>query len=285
MKLLPVLSFLAVSASALQAQEQAASQPPVLPPGPLIQKRAPEYSRWTITVFSAPGKPPPKAASAMSPSANPAPASPTQASPQTYPTVMASPPANPAPASPALTSTTLASPNSLVSATSLHTIFSSTTVTKTGDLIRVAWADGNNEVWNIWVMGSRQVCVWPDGKRMGTPAAIATPLGSSSSAGNPLFQNFTDSDFHGFEWISPSNFTGFDLINGKKCLIFKSDTGLAATDFETRLPVQLQANGELTLYRFQPVRSTMQSPPDAVQIYFKSLAPTATAPVPTPAPY
>jgi hypothetical protein len=246
MKPLLIFGLLAAFAVTVRAQDApAAPEKPVPPPGPLIQARAPEYSRWTMTTFTTSG---PQAQGGTSDGSQPAPS---------------------------------------------NTIASATTITKTGDTIHVTWSDWNSDVWNIWVQGRLQAFVWPDGKTIGVPAPQPPSTSSKSKYGNPLFQDFTASDFHGFEWISPANFTGIEKVGGKKCLIFRSTSSflgvtsplVAATDLETRLPVQLQDGTMTTVYQFQAIGQTMQSPPENVQKFFNTLPHNTASSVPAPAPY
>jgi hypothetical protein len=246
MKPLFIFGLLAGFVLAAQAQDTpSAPEKPVPPPGPLIQARAPQYSRWTMTTFATAG---PQAQGGTGDGAQ---------------------------------------------SSAANTIASTTTITKTGDIIHIAWADWNKDVWNIWVQGRLQAFVWPDGKTIGVPAPPPPSIGPKSKLNNQLFQNFTVSDFQGFDWISPASFTGIEKVGGRKCLIFKSTASflgvshplVAATDLETRLPVQLQDGTLTTVYQFQTIGEAMQSPPENVQKFFNSLPHNVSSSVSTPAPY
>ena len=205
---------LAMGSLALQAQQPAL---PPIPPGPLIQKRAPDFSHWMVTFKTAP------AASGATPS-------PSQPS----------------------------DPNSIIT---------QDTVTKTENIIHVEFIDTQKRAWNIWVQGGRDMIQWPDGKSVGF---VAKP---PPYVVNPLYRDFSSSDFSGFEWISAANFTGIQSIGGISCLVFK-DTLLtngvslqveAATDVKTRLPVRLiNGQGQFT-YAFLSPPSTEQTLPANVQ--------------------
>jgi hypothetical protein len=219
MKIFPALLLLLGVASVAHAQQAPAK--PVPPPGPLIQKRAPDFSCWILTLKIAPS-------------------------------------------SKGLDD----APNSEQKDDSKNTL-TTNTFTKTGDVLRVQYTDEQKREWNIWLQGKQQVVVFSDGKSIGF--AAQPPPGIVVAT--PLCRDFSKEDFQGFDWISVSNYTGIKQIDGKSCLEFRgtiNTNGLlspvaAYTDLKTRLPVQLDNAGMLSLYEFQAPPSTVQSLPSNVE--------------------
>lgn len=231
--LLPIL--LACQLCQLHAQTSSSQSRPALPPGPLLQQRAPEFSRWTI--FS---KPTAKNAEEQNKSSGNAAKNP--------------------------------SPNG-------DPKFS---VIKTGNITRVIYFDDAKQPWNIWCFDSSVIAVWPDGKNVGIAARPSRP-----DAYNPLFMDFSKSDFQGFEWISEKNFVGIRDVLGRKCLVFRDtikrtapgmqsddpdpasasfENGVVASvDLETRLPVTLVNENGLFVYQFYDAPTAMQTLPGNVQ--------------------
>lgn len=205
------------------------------PPGPLIESRAPEYSRWTIygKTMSKGGESGDKTAGTTQKDASP------NGSPKF-------------------------------------------TITKTGKIIRVIFFEDAKLPWNIWCMDSTVIAVWPDGKNVGLAARPNRP-----DAFNPLYMDFSKSDFQGFEWISEKNFAGVQDVLGRKCLVFRDNVkrvpegtrsddpeaasasfesaAVASVDLETRLPVSLVNENGAFVYQFHEAPSAMQTLPPNVQ--------------------
>lgn len=151
-----------------------------------------------------------------------------------------------------------------------------TTITKTGSILHLAMPL-QGQTWNIWRIGAVISTIYPDGKSCGAVAPSPT-----RDSPNPLYVDFSQSDFDGFDWLSLDKYTGIKTFLGKKCIVFKSqvkgapaaDSGAASTadsipliayiDFETRLPVALQNNDEERIYQFLPPPTDMQVPPPMV---------------------
>jgi hypothetical protein len=206
-----------------------------LPPGPLIQQRAPEFSRWTI--FSKP------TAKDNDEQNKPSGTTPKSSSPNGDPKF---------------------------------------SITKTGNITRVVYFDDAKQPWNIWCFDRSVIAVWPDGKNVGIAAKPTGP-----DAYNPLYMDFSKSDFQGFEWISEKNFAGISEVLGRKCLVFRDTVkrtppgmqsddpdpasasfehgAVASIDLETRLPVTLVNENGLFIYQFYDPPAALQTLPANVQ--------------------
>jgi hypothetical protein len=234
-KLLLLITLLACQIIRLGAQTTPPPDQAILPPGPLIQKRAPEFARWTI--FS-------KTAAKTSDSKD----------------------------KPSTSEKTDASPNGSPK-------FS---ITKTGKIIRVIFFEDEKLPWNIWCKDGTVIAVWPDGKNLGFASRPTRP-----DAFNPLYLDFANSDFQGFEWLSAKNYTGIREVFGRKCLVFKDrikqtpegmrsddpdaasmtyeSSPVASVDLETRLPVSLVNETGAVIYQFHDAPTEMQTLPANVQ--------------------
>lgn len=230
--LLPILLVCLVCQ--LHAQTSHSPTKPKLPPGPLIQQHAPEYSRWTI--FSKP--------------------------------IAKNGEEENKPGGGQKNASAKAEPK-----------FS---ITKTGNITRVIYFDDAKQPWNIWCFDRQVIAVWPDGKNVGFAAKPTRP-----DAYNPLYMDFSKSDFQGFEWISERNFAGISDVLGKKCLVFRDTVkrtepgmrsddpdpasasfesgAVASIDLETRLPVTLVNENGLFIYQFYDPPAAMQTLPANVQ--------------------
>jgi len=158
-----------------------------------------------------------------------------------------------------------------------------TTVTKTGNIYHVRMVDSQNEVWHIWADGS--VTVVESGTRAG--AAFVAPSPDSDWV-NPLFVDFSESDFEGFGWVSAANYRGTNEFMGRMCLIFRDKVKVgtveadpeagransavdlyepreAYVDLETRLPVALSGAEGWKMFTFFPPPASMQSLPECVK--------------------
>jgi hypothetical protein len=144
------------------------------------------------------------------------------------------------------------------------------TTTKTQKLILRQTLDEKNETWDTWCIGESQVTLWPGGKSwtLGAPPADA-------SIPDSLYEDYSQSDFPGFGWISAKNFTGVENIHGRDCLVFKDQMKpypdeptlfdyVACIDLKTRLPVSLQSVRGLHTYEFLTPPTEMLSVPPLV---------------------
>jgi hypothetical protein len=185
---------MACCSASLFAQSPAPVEKPVPPPGPLIQKRAPDFARWVTRAKISMPKPPEKTSAAAT-----------------------------------------GSP-----------------------------ASDDEEIVTAVTPGSQIYLV------------AAPP---NKDVVNPLYFDFSNSDFEGFEWISAQNYTGIKPVLGKNCLTFKDDrrvTGtlapapvsnalVACIDLETRLPVALMNDNGIVTYQFLKPPEAMQDLPANVQ--------------------
>lgn len=152
------------------------------------------------------------------------------------------------------------------------------TITKTGKIYHVVFADAQGQTWNLWSTGGIVANVPAGGGDAGFIAPPPTPYQKS-----PLYVNFPNTDFEGFDWITPENFRGIKDFMGQQCLVFsstvtevspESDSSGAAVktsenrtayvDAESRLPVAVINSNGLTTFRFLPPPTAMQSLPDSM---------------------
>ena len=152
------------------------------------------------------------------------------------------------------------------------------TVTKTGKIYHVVFADAQGSTWNLWSTGGIVANVPAGGGDVGFIAPPPTPYQKA-----PLYVNFPNTDFEGFDWITPENFRGFKEFMGQQCLVFSatvtevspepdgsgapvktSENRTAYVDAETRLPVAVLNSNGLTTFRFQAPPTAMQSLPESM---------------------
>jgi hypothetical protein len=215
---------MACCSASLFAQSPAPVEKPVPPPGPLIQKRAPDFARWVTRAKISMPKPPEKTSAAA-------------------------------------TGSPASDDEEIV------------TVTKTGAVVHVERTDEQRKTWQTWCRGTVQIAVTPGSQIY----LVAAP--PNKDVVNPLYFDFSNSDFEGFEWISAQNYTGIKPVLGKNCLTFKDDrrvTGtlapapvsnalVACIDLETRLPVALMNDNGIVTYQFLKPPEAMQDLPANVQ--------------------
>ena len=238
-----------------------------LPPGPLIQPSAPNFSTWTITcAYSTPAE---KAAGRQ------------QAFQQSLAKMAASDPvmAKFLAKRPAETE---ARPRAL-----------QIRMTKTDDVRQQATTFEGGKQEESWVMGGVRMKKDPFSGKI----SLATGGEAVDGAG----------DFPEFTWISKDNFRGIKRIEGRDCLIFEGKVGrgildnanlalganaqdlsedafiqsLAAVDMETRLPVMQKWEDQTRSYAFGvPPAQKLSLPEDFLRVVNQSLnrAQTSTAP-------
>jgi hypothetical protein len=141
-------------------------------------------------------------------------------------------------------------------------------IIKTGNVIRTIVCDPDGKIWNVWNQNALRVVVAPNGKDIGH---IKAPEVWES---NRFYLDYSNSDFSGFDWISPQNFEGLIDYQGKKCLFFRvknsSGDSLAYTDLETRLPMAHFDGTSLTTYQYEAPPSAMQQLPENVQQFLNA---------------
>lgn len=150
------------------------------------------------------------------------------------------------------------------------------TITKTGKMIHVERTDEQKKTWHVWITAGRELSMPPNG---GTVEEVAPPPNTDTS--NPLYTDFSKTDFPGFEWLSAQNFAGVKLIRDQPCLVFEEKNAnlesnetsatdsakysrYAAVDYYSRLPAALGAAGVLQEYTFKFPPQAMQTLPEAI---------------------
>jgi hypothetical protein len=114
------------------------------------------------------------------------------------------------------------------------------TVTKIHNVIRVVHLDTRKQPWTVWCHGADEYMIWPDGKSCAQLAA-----GQNNYMPNPFYFDFSTSDFSGFEWISPQNYTGIKSYQGTKCIVFQT-----VTSPQNNSGTQPSAMKQISLHRF-----------------------------------
>lgn len=214
----------------LVSAQSSAREKPVLPPGPLCQKRAPDKAHWTITSL--------------------------------------------VPASTTLTAEAEGkageSGTDAQKAPGLEDKKARTrvTVVKYGDLVHVMREDELKQRWSTWIRGALQVAVWPDQQNVEYAAPPPNP-----DVINPIYFDFSQTDFPGFGWLSAANFSDIAGFRGRKCLVFRErfappvvmtvgedpaapvpqpvvQNMTAYIDLETRFPVALENAEGIQTYQF-----------------------------------
>jgi hypothetical protein len=224
MKTLPcllALGFTAICATAFAQTPSDSMAPPPLPPGPLIQKRAPDFAHWVITSAPTPAK-----------GAN-------------------------SPSTPTADASAVNGPQSEV------------TMTKTGKIMLREVRTQDGRVVPIWCVGGLQITLFGN-------SSIVQAKNPDPRVPTPNYEDYSDSDFQGFDWIALSKYTGIEESGGRKCIVFqdtvKNDIGSAIDrsayiDFATRLPVALIVGGGTRTYVFKPPPTTpLTLPPPVVQL-------------------
>lgn len=233
-----LLLSLLLPMAAVSAQTPETTERPVLPPGPLFNDRAPEFSRWVVSISA--------------PKAN------TQAAGRNEDDTGEN-----------------AGDERDQNESAKYS------VTKTKNIYHVRIVDAQRQVWDVWSDG--KITAREPGKSANA-AFVAPPASKDSS--NPLWVDFTRTDFDGFGWISADNFRGLRKFQGKDCLIFSDKVMLqapsdgkdgddafdglfeettACIDLTTRLPVALIRNGVTTKYSFRSAPTGMQTLPRSIK--------------------
>ena len=143
---------------------------------------------------------------------------------------------------------------------------------KTGSIVLVERFGEGKQVWNTWCRGPLQVVTWPDGKNCAEATVPTTPR-----VENPFYNDFSVSDFRGFEWVAKENYIGIADFGGMKCIVYQktltipSDSGdlpqyvpaLAYVDVSSRLPIALVMGEQSSLFEWKsPPQSMLILPPN-----------------------
>ena len=129
---------------------------------------------------------------------------------------------------------------------------------------------GGNKVQK-WCVPDMQVTIEASGQPL-----VALKEGAKNSS---AYTDYSKTDFMGFEWISPRNFTGVENVMGQECLVFKDKIKIegggdpsepppevsAYINAATRLPVQLTLDDEVSTYQFGPAPQAMLTLPPEVE--------------------
>jgi hypothetical protein len=155
-------------------------------------------------------------------------------------------------------------------------------ITKTGHVIHVERINDQKHIWNIWITAGHELSVAPDSESV---EEVAPP--SNPDMDNPLYTDFSKTDFPGLEWISAKNFTGVEKVSGRACLVFREPLApdstiagnagspdrtirYAAIDYYSRLPVALAAGGVMQEYSFEFPPQAAQTLPENVARFLQS---------------
>jgi hypothetical protein len=227
MKRLPLLfaALLTLYGGHLHAQAPPVPAKPELPPGPLIQQKAPDFTEWTITQRPLPNSKTPGDSVGAPPSAVPGSGAPNQ------------------------------DPNRIIT----RRIF-----TRTGKILNLQYTDEFNKTWNVWMQESQRVLAWPDGKSVTfvvppQPHEPASVFYIDLSKGD--FEGFawiSAENYKGLSMVNGKNCLLFSGSTGNEAG-FPIEVS-AVIDLKTRLPVSLDdEQGEFT-YEFKTVADTLTLP-------------------------
>jgi len=118
----------------------------------------------------------------------------------------------------------------------------------------------DGQVVPTWCVGDLQITLFGNSSIVQAKVYNADP-----TVPTPNYEDYSDSDFPGFDWINLSNYTGIKESGGRKCIVFqetnKQDKGppviiSAYIDFATRLPVAFIASGGTRTYVFKDPPTT-----------------------------
>ena len=154
-----------------------------------------------------------------------------------------------------------------------------TLVRKTGDIRNeiTAYADGHKS--EVWIADGVQAEITP-----GQVPVFA--MAGANARARAVMEDYSKSDFRGFEWISRKNYTGVQMMAGIPCIVFHEDdappdsdgapastgtsanlnaqTGGGMTAYiaaDSRLPILLQTDDGATVYQWeQPPQAPLQVP-------------------------
>jgi hypothetical protein len=154
-----------------------------------------------------------------------------------------------------------------------------TLVTITGPTRREINADTSGQKMEIWYTGGAEATFYP-----GQKDPTITLQGANVDA-RGISNDYSKSDFPGFEWITRHNYTGVQMMLGIPCIVFhdgpvdvvaanapvnpnppipqSGSTAYIAAD--SRLPVLLQTDGGFTMYQWEQPPSSPLTLPAAIQ--------------------
>lgn len=155
-------------------------------------------------------------------------------------------------------------------------------ITKTGKIMCRQTLDDLGRAWNVWCVGDIQITVYPNGKDCVVQARPDVGFA------NPSYEDYSQTDFTGFWWVSQKNYAGIKSIQGKPCLYFKDrlkfyshDEALsdveAYVDLKTRLPVSLAVTGVTHTYEFSASPPAPLVLPDIVETLLSQRAKVMSA--------
>jgi len=234
----PCLLLCGLLLTATASRAEPSKEIPPLPPGPLIQKRAPIPAQWTVIATTMPK---PGAKGAQTGTAN---------APQAGATNAAQTGTNsPAPAPDART-------------------LSVKGFLKGSKTVRITFGSGPGAV-NIWNVEGEDL--------MENSGGSFSIVSDYQGIRNPYRTDLTRSDFPEMEWISVGAYAGQATYKKAPCLVFtkivhvdaNKDLGIPAKDIPTtalvsiegRLPVALFSEGELREWTWQPTPTADVQPP------------------------
>jgi hypothetical protein len=202
---------LAAGILVLAARAAVAQQTPApLPPGPLIQKRAPNMAFWSVTIKYG------------------------SLSGVVFKTS----------STPAKDKTDKAQDIKI-------------NIVKTNEITLVQRVDQADQAWNTWCLPSLQILVWSDGKTCSETGAPNQDLF------NPFYNDFSKTDFQGFDWISRENYAGSETLMGFNCIVFKDASRVAYVETQSRLPVARVDAGQVFIYEWKaPPQAALTLPPN-----------------------
>jgi len=166
-------------------------------------------------------------------------------------------------------------------------------VTKTKSIYLEQIVSASGESSEKWCVSDVQYLISAQGT-MTTTDRAAFERGAAMDGG---FTDYSQTDFPGWEWVSPKNFKKVIRFQGKDCILFEDRLSLlsdeefqelqastaslgdtrkldrsefeidvrAMVDLETRLPLMLQWGEETRIYEFLPPTEGLLSPPAEVE--------------------
>jgi hypothetical protein len=145
-------------------------------------------------------------------------------------------------------------------------------VEKTGEMHHITQEEVNGTKIEVWRQGNLFFLLRPEWPR---------PLLCEKDPAGP---GMARADFKQFDWISKANFAGIEKRGGRDCLIFRASLAARAseapgvpspgappvqtvawTDLETRLPVAIEQDGQVSAYFFETLPAILLQLPPQLQ--------------------